>query len=39
MIELEIKGIDVSSYQGKPDWSKVSNSGVKFAILIDRIGN
>lgn len=30
---MEIKGIDVSSYQGKPDWSKVSNSGVKFAIL------
>lgn len=31
--KLEIKGIDVSSYQGNPDWSKVSNSGVKFAIL------
>lgn len=30
---MEIKGIDVSSYQGKPDWSKVSNSGIKFAIL------
>lgn len=30
---MEIKGIDVSSFQGKPDWSKVSNSGVKFAIL------
>lgn len=30
---MEIKGIDVSSYQGKPDWPKVSNSGVKFAIL------
>lgn len=29
----EIKGIDVSSYQGNPDWSKVSNSGIKFAIL------
>lgn len=29
----EIKGIDVSSFQGKPDWTKVSNSGVKFAIL------
>lgn len=30
---MEIKGIDVSSYQGKTDWSKVSNSGIKFAIL------
>lgn len=28
---MEIKGIDVSSYQGNPDWSKVSNSGIKFA--------
>lgn len=30
---MEIKGIDVSSYQGNPDWTKVSKSGVKFAIL------
>ena len=30
---LEIKGIDVSSYQGKPDWAKVAKAGVKFAIL------
>lgn len=30
---MELKGIDVSSWQGKPDWPKVSNSGVKFAIL------
>lgn len=30
---MEIKGIDVSSYQGNPDWQKVSNSGTKFAIL------
>lgn len=30
---MEIKGIDVSSYQGKPDWSKVAKSGYKFAIL------
>lgn len=30
---MEIKGIDVSSWQGKPDWAKVSKSGVKFAIL------
>jgi GH25 family lysozyme M1 (1,4-beta-N-acetylmuramidase) len=30
---LEIKGIDVSSYQGKPDWAKVAKAGYKFAIL------
>lgn len=30
---VEIKGIDVSSFQGKPDWTKVKNSGIKFAIL------
>ena len=30
---MEIKGIDVSSFQGKPDWTKASNSGIKFAIL------
>lgn len=30
---MELKGIDVSSYQGNPDWAKVSNSGIKFAIL------
>ena len=30
---MEIKGIDVSSNQGKPDWAKVSKSGIKFAIL------
>ena len=30
---MEIKGIDVSSFQGKPDWTKVKNSGIKFAIL------
>lgn len=30
---MEIKGIDVSSYQGKPDWAKVAASGVKFALL------
>lgn len=30
---MEIKGIDVSSDQGKPDWSKVAKSGIKFAIL------
>lgn len=30
---MEIKGIDVSSAQGKPDWEKVAKSGVKAAIL------
>lgn len=30
---MEIKGIDVSSYQNKPDWAKVSNSEIKFAML------
>lgn len=30
---MEIKGIDVSSYQNKPDWSKVAKAGYKFAIL------
>lgn len=29
----EYKGIDVSSWQGKPDWTKVKKSGIKFAIL------
>lgn len=32
-MELEIKGIDVSSYQDKPDWAKVAKSSIKFAIL------
>ncbi len=30
---MEIKGIDVSSYQGKPDWKKVKKAGIKYAIL------
>ena len=30
---MEIKGIDVSSYQGKPDWKKVKNAGIQFVIL------
>ena len=30
---MEIKGIDVSSYQGNPDWVKVAKFGIKFAIL------
>lgn len=30
---MEIKAIDVSSDQGKPDWEKVAKSGIKAAIL------
>lgn len=30
---MKIKGIDVSSYQGNPDWAKAAKSGIKFAIL------
>ncbi len=30
---MALKGIDVSSYQGNIDWSKVSKAGVEFAIL------
>lgn len=30
---MEIKGIDVSSYQNKPDWTKVAKAGYKFVIL------
>lgn len=30
---MEIKVIDVSSEQGKPDWAKVANAGIKAAIL------
>ncbi len=30
---MEIKAIDVSSEQGKPDWAKVAKSGIKAAIL------
>lgn len=30
---MELKGIDVSSNQGRPDWAKVAKSSVKFAIL------
>lgn len=29
----QIKGIDVSKYQGKIDWAKVKAAGVKFAIV------
>ena len=29
----EYKGIDVSSWQGKPDWKKVKKSDIEFAIL------
>lgn len=30
---MEIKAIDVSSNQGKPDWTKVSNAGIKVVML------
>ena len=30
---MSIRGIDVSAYQGKPDWLQVRKSGVEFAIL------
>ena len=30
---MEIKGIDVSAYQGKIDWKTVSDYGMGFAIL------
>ena len=30
---MEIKAIDESSNQGKPDWAKISKSGIKVAIL------
>ena len=32
-----MRAIDVSAYQGKPDWSKVKKAGVSAAIL--RIAN
>ena len=37
----KIKGIDVSSYQGNVNWTKVANQGIKFAILrsVLRSGN
>lgn len=30
---MEVKGIDVSRYQGTIDWAKVKKAGVKFAML------
>ncbi len=33
------KGIDVSAHQGRIDWEKVTNSGIKFAILRLGIGS
>ena len=32
---MEIKGIDVSAYQGKIDWEMVADYGMGFAILIN----
>ena len=37
---MEIKGIDVSAWQGKIDWKKVADYGMGFAILrITEAGN
>jgi GH25 family lysozyme M1 (1,4-beta-N-acetylmuramidase) len=33
VVPAEIKGIDVSHYQGDIDWEKVKNAGVKFAMI------
>lgn len=30
---MSTKGIDVSAYQGQPDWAKVKSSGVNFAFI------
>ena len=30
---MEIKGIDVSSYQGMIDWEQVASAGYKYAVL------
>ena len=30
---MSARGIDVSAYQGKPDWKQVKQSGMEFAIL------
>lgn len=30
---MEIKGIDISEFQGKIDWNKVKSDGIKYAVL------
>ena len=35
---MEMKGIDVSKWQGNIDWTKVKNSGVDFAIIREGYG-
>lgn len=30
---MSVRGIDVSSYQGKPGWAEVKKSGIEFAVL------
>ena len=35
---MEMKGIDVSKWQGNIDWAKVKNSGVDFAIIREGYG-
>lgn len=39
VINVALKGIDVSSYQGSVDWAAVKADGVDFAILRDGYGN
>lgn len=34
---MRVKGIDVSKHQGKIDWQKVKDAGIKFAFI--RVGN
>ena len=37
---MEIKGIDVSAWQGKIDWKKVSDYGMGFVLIrITEAGN
>lgn len=35
---FQLKGIDVSKYQGTIDWNKVKNAGIKFAMLRCTVG-
>lgn len=39
MNTIEIKGIDVSKYQGIIDWNKVKSSGIKFVMIRIGIGS
>ena len=35
---MEVKGIDVSKWQGTIDWQKVKNAGIQFAIIREGYG-